>query len=563
MSALADAFLENRAEQLPLDVTDTFIVPPFFGRISIFGDKKSVRILGGRGCGKTMFIRYFCHATAFSAKRKQIDDRALDAVGLYFRPDTGFCSLMTAAWLGGEQQAKLAFSHYVTLQLLWELCIASENIEVADFSKGRLSFSDLPLSAALKTYFGGKVAKVSDLKDYIESEMVGLEMWVQNPRHSSPPTLLSFGQVLSRMASAIAASSHRLENLSLRVFVDEFENLTEMQRGVICDAIKHPSTGMIVHIAHKRDAVTDFKTSSEERISLIHDLREIDLEGELGALNTDFELLAAELVLLRLHRQGLNFECRAFDVNKLNDPKYLNDRLEKGYRSQIVGTVRSILPELTAPEIAQIVMNDEPLLRRLRDMIDKGLVFSGLSDRYRADSLIDKDKPEASVVLGALLNRKNKNPASVIDAYIKAKKSDQDPFYKIGGWVENNLYGCLFHLHAGLPRRANILYAGFDRFCRLSTPNLRFFQELCHVTLLLAYERLEAKEVPGKFRRPRNPGACGETGLGFSISRYFASRVAWREAFGDRPSVGADLRGIQPASQSERNRNQSLLNRRS
>ncbi|WP_423395590.1 hypothetical protein [Burkholderia sp. LMG 21824] len=495
MSALADAFLENRAEQLPLDVTDTFIVPPFFGRISIFGDKKSVRILGGRGCGKTMFIRYFCHATTFSPSRKGIADSTLDAVGLIFRPDTGFCSLMTAAWLGGEQQAKLAFSHYVTLQLLWELCAASESIAQADFSHGRLSFSDLALTDAIKNYFGGRVEKINDLKRYVEAEMVGVEMWVQNPRHAQMPMLLSFNQVMSRIAEAIAQSADRLKNFSLRIFVDEFENLTELQRGVICDAIKHPSIRTIVNIAHKRDAVTDFKTSSEERISLIHDLREIDLEQELAEPNKDFELLAAELVLLRLHRQGLNFDCEKFDVDKLNDPKYLADRLTKTYRDQVVGTVRTILPDLTAPDIAGIVMKDEPLFRRLKEMIEKGLAFSGLEGEYKAESLIDKSKPEASVVLGALLNRKRKEPRAVIDLYKQAKKSDDDPFYKSGGWIDNNLYGCLFHLHAGLPQRPNILYAGFDRFCRLATPNLRFFQELCHVTLLLAYERRDAAEV--------------------------------------------------------------------
>lgn len=498
MSALADAFLENRAEQLPPDVTDTFIVPPFFGRISIFGDRKSVRILGGRGCGKTMFIRYFCHATTFSTKRKQIEDGALAAIGLYFRPDTGFCALMTSTWLGGEQQAKMAFSHYVTLQLLLEFCAAVESIESADFLVGPLKINHLTLALSLQGYFNSQVSKISDLRAYLEAEMVRLEMWVQNPRQTTAPLLLSFNQVLSRLMDAIASASPRLRDASLRIFVDEFENLTEIQRSVIGDAIKHPSLRLIVHIAHKRDAITDFKTSSEERIALIHDLRVIDLEEELGYNDTDFELLAAELFLLRLHRQGVSFNCAAFDVTKLNDPKHLASRLEKTYRTQVVGTVRAILPELTAPAIAKIVMEDPPLFRRLRDMVDKGLVTSGLSKTHKAELLIDKTKPEASVVLGALLNRKSQDSTAVLRAYAQASKgSGSDAFYKVGGWVENNLYGCLFHLYAGLPRRANILYAGFDRFCRLSSPNLRFFQELCHVTLLLAYERTDAKEVSG------------------------------------------------------------------
>lgn len=497
MSALADAFLENRAEQLPLDVSELFIVPPFFGRISIFGDKKSVRILGGRGCGKTMFIRYFCHSTVFSKKHIEISDSTLEAVGLYFRPDTGFCALMTADWLGSQQQAKMAFSHYVTLQLLLELSSAIESINHSNLKNGPINLNSIAVKPALQAYFSTDVKKLSDLKDYIECEMVKFEMWVQNPKHETPPRMLSFGSVLSRAAEMIAAEHHRLKEFSLRVFVDEFENLMEIQRMTICDVIKHPSNRFIVHIAHKRDAVTDFKTSSEERIALIHDLRVIDLEEELSANTSDFELLAAELVLMRLYRKGFKFDCDVFNITKLNDMKQLNSRLDSEYRSKIVGTVRSILPALTAPDIAHIVMQDLPLLRRLKEMIDKGLSISKLEKKYQAGTLIDCEKPEASVVLGALLNRKTLDAEYVISSYLKSKKSDNDPFYKVGGWIDNNLYGCLFHLYAGLPRRANILYAGFDRFCRLSSPNLRFFQELCHVTLLLAFERKDVEDLDG------------------------------------------------------------------
>ena len=495
--ALADAFLENRAEQLPLDVTDLFIVPPFFARISIFGDKKSVRILGGRGCGKTIFIRYFCHSTSFSPKKKQLPDSSLNSVGLYFRPDTGFCSLMNPDWLGSFELAKTTFSHYVALQLIIELCAAINSIEQADFAAGPINIGSLQLSNALKIHFANKIESLDELSDFVETEMAILERWVQNPKHTEQPVMLSFTTVLTILAKAISKHEKRLSDFSLRIFVDEFENLVELQRSIICDAIKHPKDNFIVHIAHKRDAVTDFKTSSEERISVIHDIREIDLEDEISN-TSEFELLAAELVLLRLERKGVTFDCDVFDKSRLNDPKYLQDRLARDYRSQVVTTVREILPELTAPDIAKVVLSDAPLLRRLKEMIERGLAMFKLEKKYPVDKLLDEAKPEASIVLGALLNRRTQDPETIIAAYKKASQTEADPFYKVGGWIDNNLYGCLFHLYAGLPKRPNILYAGFDRFCRLASPNLRFFQELCHVSLLLAYERSPATEVSGQ-----------------------------------------------------------------
>lgn len=496
MTILAEAFLKNRAEQLPADVSDQFIVPPFFGRISIFADTKSVRILGGRGCGKTMFIRHFCHSTTFSPSRRQIDDVALRSVGLYLRPDTGFCSLMTDSWLGAEE-SKLAFSHYVTLQLLAEAYGAFVNIAAADLAAGRLDVLDTPLSRALALQFSNEVSTVRQLGDFIDEKLSELDLWVRNPKRRQQPLFLAFATVLPRLAEDLAKALPRLKDLSFRAFIDEFENLAEVQRMVVCDSIKHPSLRLAVHIAHKRDAITDFKTSSDERIVEMHDLRKIDIEEQLSYEN-EFELLAAELFLLRLHLEGVSFGCAEFDPQKLHDQAHLPYRLSPGYRAAVVGKVRELLPRLTSTEVAHDVMNDDPLRRRLAEMIDKGLARHGLKQKLKATELIDPAKPRASIVLGALLNR-NAKPEPILEAFaaLTADKGaiTDDPFYKSGGWVDNNLYGCLFCLYAGLPQRENLLYAGFERFCQLARPSLRYFQELCHVTLLLAFERSERQDI--------------------------------------------------------------------
>ena len=496
MSAIADAFLHTRADHLPPDVFSQFIVPPFFERISIFADKKSVRILGGRGCGKTMFIRYFSHGTAFSVDRRQIGDEELAAVGLYFRPDTGFCSLMTGEWLGARE-AKLAFSHYVALNLLGEACRSLESISQADLTAGTLDLRGLRIGPALIAQLELGDATAAALASHVELQLSDLELWVRNPRSRTAPTFLSFASVLPRLAADVAKSSPRLASFAFRAFIDEFENLQEGHREVICDAIKHPDLRLAVHIAHKREAVTDFKTSSEERVVEFHDLRTIDLEGELSE-TSEFQLLAAELFLLRVHQAGGPLNCVAFRPELLHDPRHLPHRLTEAYRRDVLRAVRSILPTPSSAEIAREVVGDSALRRRLTEMLDKGLALQGLKATVAAEALIDDQRPEASIVLGALLNRTSQNGAVLLEQFAAASKTDRpeiDPFFKVGGWVDNNLYGCLFHLYAGLPRRANILFAGFDRFCQLANPNLRFFQELCHTTLLLAFQRRSGEEI--------------------------------------------------------------------
>jgi hypothetical protein len=499
MPAIADAFLKNRADNLPPDVSQEFIVPPFFQQISIFKDSKSVRVLGGRGCGKTMFLRYFCHGSTFSAHRAEIKDDEFSHIGLYFRPDTGFCSLITPEWLGNQQDG-VAFSHYLTLCLLAEVSQALQNIsEATNLASGPLLLSNIQLGPKLVKLLQLPEPTVETLADVVDERLAELDLWVRNPGRCEAPIFVHFTTIITALADDLAKHAPRLKALAFRVFIDEFENLLPKHREIICDAIKHPSLRLAVHIAHKREAVSDLKTSGEERIVEVHDIRTIDIEALLVNDN-DFEVMAAELFLFRLRQAEVSVSCPAFKPELLHDVAHLAYRSTQSYRQEVVAYTKQIFPEKRAPEIARMALEDPALRRRVVEMIKKGLEFQGLASAINADDLIAESVPEASVVLGAILNRKSQSGQEVVKLFQEiahAGRSRTDAFYKTGGWVDNNLYGCLFHLYAGLTRRPNILYAGFSRFCKIAAPNLRFFQELCHNALLQAYQRRSADEIGG------------------------------------------------------------------
>ncbi|MEE4106246.1 hypothetical protein V2I78_19405 [Pseudomonas viridiflava] len=497
MPAIADAFLKNRADNLPPDVSQEFIVPPFFQHISIFKDSKSVRVLGGRGCGKTMFLRYFCHGSSFSAHRTEIGDDEFSHIGLYFRPDTGFCSLLTPEWLGNQQDG-VAFSHYLTLCLLAEVCQALKNInDAVNLSNGPLPLSNIKLGSKLLTLLQLAEPTIEALDDLVDERLAELDLWVRNPGRSKTPIFVHFTTIITALAEDLAKHSPRLKMISFRVFIDEFENLLPRHREAVCDAIKHPGPRMAVHIAHKREAVADFKTSGEERVVEMHDIRTIDIEA-LMVNDNDFEVLAAELFLFRLCQAEVTVSCSVFKPELLHDLAHLPYRSTHSYRQEVVGYAKQIFPQKRAPEIARLALEDQALRRRVEAMISKGLEFQGLAGTVKAEDLISELVPEASVVLGAILNRKSQSGKEAVGVFldvVNKGKSKTDSFYKPGGWVDNNLYGCLFHLYAGLPKRPNILYAGFSRFCKIAAPNLRFFQELCHTALLQAYQRRSADEI--------------------------------------------------------------------
>lgn len=501
MNAAADPFLKIRADDFDAESVFTeFIVPTFKVWTNLLVHPHSVRIMGGRGCGKTMFVRYFGHRSWLHPSRRDLQDIDARNIGLYFRPDTEFCGLLSTNWLG-EREARLAFSHYVALNLMVDACAAVDSISRAHFADGPIVMGDPVISKALAMQFEVEDLRLSQLRDVLELRLVELEMWVRNPKRAREPSKVSFASVLPLLASDLARVSPRLSGLAFKAFIDEFENLAPSHREIVCDAIKHRQPQLIVHIAHKKAAVSDFKTSSEERVVEVHDVDRFDLEEEFAAPDV-FDLVAAELFLLRLHQDGRTFDCPLFDQDKLHDFRDLAYRKRDVYRSQILRCVRSILPMPSAAEIATNVLKDGPLRRRLGEMIDKGLKLHKAASKYKAESLLRDDTPaaaQATVVLGAILNRKTQAVDEVItefEAATKGIKTPDDLFFKVGGWVDNNLQGCLFHLYGGLSLRKNINYAGFDRFCALADPNLRFFQALCHATLSRVFQDVQPPSDP-------------------------------------------------------------------
>src|SRR5438132_2804154 len=94
LNPLKAVFAKNRTEELGYDVWEQFVIPPFYDQLDLEAAKKPRVIVGGRGCGKTMLLRYLSHQTAFSPKRPAIPKSALGHIGLYWRADTQFSRVM-------------------------------------------------------------------------------------------------------------------------------------------------------------------------------------------------------------------------------------------------------------------------------------------------------------------------------------------------------------------------------------------------------------------------------------------------------------------------------------
>ncbi|MBD9471254.1 hypothetical protein [Pseudoxanthomonas sp. PXM01] len=485
---IVDEFVNNRAELLDADVTNEFIVPFFFDRLTLQRDRKSVRVIGGRGCGKTIFLRYFSHRTQLSRSKRDIDPVIFgQGIGLYWRTDTGFCDLIKPDWLGSERRASMAFIHYIAAVVLEEFGYFVESLSSAPLAGGGIDLLSRPLPESVNALLGPEVQNYGQLRAFAKKRRFELSRWLQNP-DKGEPDFFRIDDALSELAEDLADADERLQRLFIRIFVDEFENLKPFQQRIICDLVKHPKARYSFSVAMRRDSVEDFVTNGNEQIVESHDIRTLDLESRLGEI-ADFRIMAAELLLMKFSKK-VDVHCPSFDIDRLRDPSRLDERRSESYRQAIREAASVLLPGRNASEIAANIGADAPLLRRWRDVVVRGLK-KHKDDQLKPDDFWRNDQPAASVVAGFLLNRESPRPKDVL-ANLKAYDpvlGRANPFFD---WIGNNLHGALFYLYDGLPLRANPLYAGFDRYCQMAAPNIRFFMEFCHTALLETTIQLDA-----------------------------------------------------------------------
>lgn len=477
VESIVEEFVNNRAEQLGADVTDEFIVPYFFDGLTLHRNRKSVRVIGGRGCGKTIFLRYFSHGTQLSRKRAGLSTAIFEqGIGLYWKTDTGFCDLMKPEWLG-DRDASIAFIHYVACVVLEEFACFLDSLSRAPLSDGAIDLRDRLLTSSARIILGQELERYGQLRLFAKDKRFELSQWVQNP-DGQRPTFFRLDDILTELVEDIASADPRLERLFFRIFVDEFENLKPVQQRHICDLVKLPRDRYSFNLAMRRDSVDVLVTSGNEQIVEPHDIRTIDLERLLGK-DPDFKMLAAELLLMKFSKQT-DVHCPAFDVVRLRDPARLHERRQPEYMTAIKSAAGSLLPHRQAPEIAAAAADDPALMRRWREVADRGLRKHKVPNLV-ADDFWREDEPAASIVAGFVLNRDTPGPERVQEGLRNFNVPGRaSPF---GDWVANNLHGALFYLYDGLPKRPNPLYAGFNRYCQMAAPNLRFFIEFCHTAL--------------------------------------------------------------------------------
>ena len=471
---LISEFSKNRAEEFPADVWNKYISPPNYENINLFNYDKAVMVEGGRGSGKTSFLRFHCHDTRFSLRRSNVPLEELNKIGFYFRPDTHFCTIIKKEVFGDLWQK--IFGNYLLLNILGEFSMLLSNIENCDFEKQidwtKDGLNSLKLPENFNKRFKTNILKFSDLSRFSETELENLLDWINDSSYDKP-VFPDPRSVIESLIRKINQSSSILKESRFTIYIDEFENLTKDQQKLVNTWIKHGSDGLVFSAAYKKFGRITRDTLGDEQVVLRNDYRKIDIED---FSKDEFSTLSAEILLLKLgkYNKPNNFDYKIFLENISN----FNIKENTSFKKLTLEFARDFFPKESYEDVSRKIFSDSSLKKRLTDFLIKpSLEGANISP----NAYIDEIYPVESIINGALLNRKSQDPKEILRQFQLLKVNLKNNFYN---HYKDLTVGVILWIYLSLGRRVVPIYSGFDRICLISQHNIRHFLEICHQCLV-------------------------------------------------------------------------------
>lgn len=462
-------FARNRAEEYGYDVWESFIVPPFYREIESLRTNKPLIVEGGRGSGKTMLLRYWCHQTQFSESRTEIPDSALKKIGIYWKMDTQFAAFMLFRNYD-EEIWNRAFSYWSVLTISLSILDSLKSVAMSHYPRFNKENLDEMRFSGLNGYDENIPESYNELIAYLTKRRQHFESWVNSI--PSPPTFnfLPYEFIVD-LANCIKKGHEVFKETVFDIFIDEYENLQVNQMHIINTRIKHSEIPIIYNVAMKRNALVTPETLGNESIVVVNDYRKIQLD-EL--VEEHFKVFAPEIFLWKLKKdKEVPTLVEKEELFSYDDAVFEKRKSEK-YRRDLGRCMNTIFPGMTEKEVAALM---------LEDSVFKNRIAAELRKKHIQDQDVEtimNSKPECVVVFPSLLERASFN---LEDTLMELAKYNEGKKSKFDDIIHNSLFGCILYQYGSLNRTCP-LYAGFGSFITMSKDNLRHFLELCYHSYL-------------------------------------------------------------------------------
>jgi len=447
-------------------VLNRFVVPYFIDKCDLRASSHSVALVGSRGSGKSTYIQYFSHSTRFDPSLESVDEREFECIVLYWKPDITYCQGLKIEWLGDD--AILFFMVHAALALLDELACMLENVNnhfpvVMHAIESKRNFL-----SCVSNVTRCNIESLDQLKRWIRDQRYNISTRL-NPINTDGMISIEPKEMLVYLIGALREDCSNFSTSIFKIFIDEFELLTEHQQKIINTYRKESGKNLNWNVAYKANSSPTKETTSNQWLQRPDDFREEDLDGYI---QENYKIYAAEILILTLQNAGLSCSGTQLTPQFLGNRNNVRSRKEKEYQNKTLDIVGRFLPTPSIKMLSEFCLEKKAIKNKVKDALSLNAI-----DKKTTDAIL-KDASLAITFLGTY-KQKSFDPG-IFTKYIEGDDSVHKKMRdKINSYEYNTLLSLnLQHAYIQIP-----VYAGFDRFVTMTTPNVRHFKELCFSAL--------------------------------------------------------------------------------
>ncbi|MEX2410632.1 MAG: hypothetical protein WD607_04550 [Candidatus Paceibacterota bacterium] len=431
----------------------------------VYSDKMPIVFVGGRGTGKTMFLKYFSFPVQIQEAIKSSYDSTptlsffeeKGAIGFYLRIDGPKLRSFSGSGINDETWLSI-FTHFFELEVGQAYLTVIQSLDhYGVLDKISLSKKFVPQVDKL---LGNSVNKKREISDVLEDvadkleEVTNFRAAVRFSDVSFQPSKAFSSQSLSFSIPEIAKKTipEFKDGIDFIVMIDEFENFLESQQRTINTILKFVKPGITFRIGTRPEGFKTFETTSKDDfIKEGRDYRKVIFE-EVLIKDKGYQNFLKDVARKRLEQVKLFREKDFLDISKiLGQSEVLEDEASK-LTTNNPGKHFRLLKEIDSKDIKLLECKENPLLEMLN-------------------------------ILWVLRKVQPYEVNKAMNEYLNGKKTDRAEKYK-RDYVDKYKLSLMF-LMASIYRK-NKMYYSFNTFSFLSSGIVGHFIELCRNTFQYA-----------------------------------------------------------------------------
>lgn len=443
-------------------VFSSFVKPPFYEQINILNAQHSIALVGGRGSGKTMYLKYFSHWSQLDITATPTTD-SLKNVILYWKPNTIFLRSLERGWIE-EKYANQAFQSFVSIEITKEV--------ISFLSNALHHFPDDILLVLEQSNFIKKINQIFELSiDSLQDANIHLDLLMgeisSKALNEDNFKILSPENIIKILVTSLTQTK-LFKSLSIKIFIDEFENLSINQQSYINGLRKHSNSMISWNVAYKAFAtVSNYvytNSPDSEQLQKQNDYRVIDIDNIIKNYHDKKNIRAID---------GFFSKILLVSINK---EQFLTYEF-----SESLALVSHILKQNSLKELV-VKYSDSN-----KNFIPR--VLKQLSDLKEpiGEELFNKigENPYLAISL-TVIKKHNNFSIETLKSYLD-KTIDDVSKRKFEEKQNHYIPAAIYKLNIASSYNNIPIYSGFDKFMTLCSGNVRHFLELCYQSFQLYF----------------------------------------------------------------------------